>query len=178
MINIKNEVEMSTISEKMEKALNEQLNAEICSSYLYLSMAAYFENISYNGFSNWMRLQSEEEYSHAMKIYDYINRVGGRVVLDKIDKPEHEWDSPLHIFEGTLEHEIYITNRINDLANLAVEEKDHATNIFINWFITEQVEEVGTVQDIVDQFKLVGDDNRGLFFLDKELGKRAGVAEG
>lgn len=160
------------ISNKMEKALNEQLNAELFSSYLYLSMAAHFEATNWRGFANWMKKQSEEEYGHAMKFFEFINEVGKKVTLDKIEKPKLEWNSPLEAFEEALKHEEYITKRINDLVNLAVEEKDHATNNFLQWFVKEQVEEVSTVQKIVETMKLIGEHTASLFMLDHELGKR------
>jgi len=160
------------ISNKMEKALNEQLNAELFSSYLYLSMAAHFESNNWRGFAHWMKKQSEEEYGHAMKFFGFINEVGKKVTLDKIEKPKLEWDSPLEAFEEALKHEEYITKRINDLVNLAVEEKDHATNNFLQWFVKEQVEEVSSVQTIVETMKLIGDHTGSLFMLDRELGKR------
>jgi len=160
------------ISNKMEKALNEQLNAELFSSYLYLSMAAHFEATNWRGFANWMKKQSEEEYEHAMKFFEFINEVGKKVTLDKIEKPKLEWNSPLEAFEEALKHEEYITKRINDLVNLAVEEKDHATNNFLQWFVKEQVEEVSTVQKIVETMKLIGEHTASLFMLDHELGKR------
>lgn len=160
------------ISNKMEKALNEQLNAELFSSYLYLSMAAHFESNNWRGFAHWMKKQSEEEYGHAMKFFGYINEVGKKVTLDKIEKPKLEWNSPLEAFEEALKHEEYITKRINDLVNLAVEEKDHATNNFLQWFVKEQVEEVSSVQKIVETIKLIGDHTGSLFMLDHELGKR------
>jgi len=160
------------ISNKMEKALNEQLNAELFSSYLYLSMAAHFEANNWRGFANWMKKQSEEEYGHAMKFFEFINEVGKKVTLDKIEKPKLEWNSPLEAFEEALKHEEYITKRINDLVNLAVEEKDHATNNFLQWFVKEQVEEVSTVQKIVETMKLIGEHTASLFMLDHELGKR------
>jgi ferritin len=160
------------VSEKMTKALNSQINAELYSSYLYLAMAAYFESQSFNGFASWMQKQSNEEYGHAMKIYKYLVETGGRVFLEAIEKPKFEWKSCQEVFEESLKHEIYITNRINDLVNLAIEEKDHATNIFLHWFVTEQVEEVASVDQIVNKFKLVGDNKTALYMLDKELGSR------
>lgn len=160
------------ISEKMQKAFNEQLNAELYSSYLYLSMAAYFEAANLPGFANWMNMQSQEEYAHSMKFYSYINQVGGRVELDTIEKPDFEWKSALVVFEASLEHEKYITKRINDLVDLAIEEKDHAANNFLQWFVNEQVEEEATVGNIVDKFRLIGEEKGGLFILDRELGAR------
>lgn len=156
----------------MEKALNEQLNAELFSSYLYLSMAAYFESKNWFGFAKWMKKQSEEEYGHAMKFFGYINEVGKKVTLEKIEKPKNEWQSHLEIFEEALKHEQYITKRINDLVNLAIKENDHATNNFLQWFVKEQIEEVSSVQKIVETLKLIGDQAGSLFMLDHELGKR------
>ena len=164
------------VSKKMQDALNKQLNAELFSSYLYLSMAAYFQSESLNGFAAWMTLQSTEEYAHGMKFYDFINDVGAKVELDTIDKPKNKWTSSKQVFEEALDHEKKITKMINELADLAVTEKDHATNIFLNWFVTEQVEEVATVEDIVDQFELIGDNKNGLFMLDRELGSRQPAA--
>lgn len=165
------------ISKKMQDALNKQLNAELYSSYLYLSMAAHFESTNMNGFANWMSLQSSEEYGHAMKFYNYINEVGAKVILDTIEKPKMEWNSPKEAFEEALDHEKKVTKMINELADLAITEKDHATNIFLNWFVTEQVEEVSSVEDIVHQFELIGDNKNGLFFLDRELGNRQAGTE-
>ena len=160
------------ISKKMQKALNDQINAELYSSYIYLAMSAYFESQNWNGFAAWMAKQSMEEYGHAMKIYKYVTEVEGRVILEAIEKPKSDWKSPLEVFDAAYKHEIYITNRINDLTNLAVTEKDHATNIFLHWFVTEQVEEVATVSQIVNKFKMVGDNKSALYMLDKELGSR------
>ncbi len=160
------------ISEKMQKALNDQINAELYSSYLYLSMSAYFQSESWQGFAKWMKAQADEEYSHAMKIFDYINEVGGRVTLEAIDKPKYEWKSVLEVFEETLKHELYVTDRINKLADLAVAEKDHATNIFLHWFVEEQIEEVATANQIVADLKKIGDSKGNLFMLDRQLGKR------
>lgn len=156
----------------MQKALNDQINAELFSSYLYLSMAAHFEAENWNGFASWMKKQSAEEYGHGMKFFHYLNEVGGKVNLEAIEKPKTDWKSPLEAFEEAHKHEIYITNRINDLVNLAQSEKDHATNNFLKWFVDEQVEEVSSVDQIVNKFKLVGDNKVALYMLDKELGSR------
>jgi ferritin len=161
------------ISEKMQKALNDQISAELFSSYLYLSMAAHFEAENWAGFASWMKKQSSEEYGHAMKFFHYLNEVNGKVTLEAIEKPKMEWKSPLEAFEEAHKHEIYITNRINDLVNLAQSEKDHATNNFLKWFVDEQVEEVSSVDQIVNKFKLVGDNKVALYMLDKELGSRS-----
>ena len=158
----------------MQKELNGQINAEIFSSYLYLSMAAYLESENWSGMAAWMKAQSGEEYGHAMKIFGYVNDVDGRVSLDVIQKPEFEWKSPFDAFEEAHKHELYITQRIHNLVDLAIQEKDYATNLFLNWFVTEQVEEVATITQIVNKFKLIGDNKTSLFLLDRELGMRAG----
>lgn len=161
------------ISNKMEKLLNAQVNEEIYSSYLYLSMAAYFNANNFTGFAAWMEEQSKEEYAHAMKFYNYIHSVGGKVTLEAINKPQAEWGSSLEAFENAHKHELHITERINNLMNLALDEKDHATRSFLNWFVDEQVEEVAAVVDIVNKFKMIGDSKGNLYMLNKELGKRA-----
>lgn len=160
------------ISQKMTESLNNQLNAELYASYLYLSMAAYFESESLNGFANWMKKQSFEEYEHAMKIFKYLNDVGSKVTLQAIDQPKTEWSGSVEVFENALEHEKKVTKMINGLIDLAIEERDYATNIFLQWFVEEQVEEVSTANGIVDKIKLVGDNKSGLFMLDRELGSR------
>jgi ferritin len=136
------------VKKKIEAALNKQLNAELYSSYLYLSMSAYFQSINLPGFANWMRVQTQEELVHAMKFYDFINERGGRVMLQKIDSPPTKWASPLNVFESAYKHEQKVTGLINDLVNLAVGEKDHATNIFLQWFVTEQVEEEASADEV------------------------------
>ncbi len=160
------------ISDKMRDELNKQMNAELFSSYLYLAMAAHFENENLNGMAHWMAQQSGEEYAHAMKFYGYLNSVGARVKLHSIKEPQMEWESAQKVFEEALDHEKYITKNINELVNLSVDEKDHATNIFLHWFVTEQIEEVSSTEAIVDKFKLIGDNKNGLFMLDRELGRR------
>ena len=125
----------------MEKALNEQINAEFYSAYLYLSMSAYFEELDYPGFAQWMRIQSKEEQDHGAKIYDYVIARGNNVSLEAIDKPQEKWDSVEAIFVHVLEHEQLVTSLINDLVDLAISEKDHATNQFLQWYVAEQVEE-------------------------------------
>ncbi len=157
---------------RIEKQLNEQLNKEFYSSYLYLAMSAYCESISLPGFAHWMKTQAQEELFHAMKFYDYINERGFKVDLLKIDEPEKEWESPLNIFEEVLKHEQFITDSINNLVNIAEEEKDHATRIFLNWFVSEQVEEEASVDTILQKLKLTGGKGSGLFMIDKELSTR------
>lgn len=160
------------ISKKMENALNEQINAELYSAYLYLAMAAYFESENLPGFAVWMRVQFEEETSHAMKIFDFVNERRGRVALKAIDKPAKEWKSPLAAFEASFEHEQMVSGRINELVNLALAEKDHATNAFLQWFVTEQVEEETSVDTIVQKLKMADKAPGALFMIDQELGQR------
>ena len=160
------------LNKEMEKALNAQVNAEMYSAYLYLSMSAYFQSKSLGGFASWMRVQAQEEMGHAMKLYDFINERGGRVILEPIEAPPTEWDSPLATFEAVYEHEQKVTGLINELVELALEKHDHATNIFLQWFVSEQVEEEDSANDVVEKIKLVGDAQGGLFMLDRELGQR------
>jgi len=160
------------ISKKMEKALNEQINAEMYSAYLYLAMAAYFESENLSGCAAWMRIQVQEEMGHAMKFFGFINERGGRVVLKAIDQPAKEWKSPLAAFEASLEHEQMITGRINDLVDLAIAGKDHASNAFLQWFVTEQVEEETSVDKIIQMLKMADKAPGALFMIDRELGRR------
>lgn len=161
-----------SLSERVVKALNAQLNREIYSAYLYLSMSAYFDSLGLKGFANWMKVQWQEELVHAMKFFDYIANRGGRVELYEIEAPPKEWRSPLGAFEFALEHEKSVTKRISDLVNLAIEEKDHATFTMLQWFVNEQVEEEQSFGEITAKLKLAGNDTRALLFLDSELGKR------
>jgi len=160
------------LSKTMEKALNEQVNAELYSSYLYLSMSAYFQNLNLSGFASWMKAQAQEELFHAMKFYNYVYERGGKVVLQAIVAPPTEWESPLAAFEAALAHEQKVTGLINDLVNLAIEEKDHATNNFLQWFVSEQVEEEDSVGEVVNKIKLIGQASGGLFMLDRDLAQR------
>jgi len=161
------------LTEKMQKALNGQLNAELYSSYLYLSMNAYFKSVNLDGFANWMHYQAQEELEHSMKFYDFIIQRGGNVQLQQIEAPPTEWSSPLGVFEATLDHEQKVTGLINDLVDIAHEERDHATNIFLQWFVSEQVEEEENVGGVLEQLKLMGDAQGGLFMIDRELAKRS-----
>ncbi len=160
------------IGKKMQEALNEQINAELYSAYLYLSMVAYFESINLPGFANWMRVQTQEEVMHAMKIYDYVNERGGRVILKSIGEPQAEWKSPLAAFEAAYGHEQKVTALINGLVNLSIEEKDHAANMFLQWFVNEQVEEESSADAIVQKLKLMADAPGGMYMLDNEMGQR------
>ncbi len=160
------------IKEKILKILNKQINEELYSSYLYLSMSTYFSSLNYDGFAKWMRLQSQEENEHGMKIYDYILQRDGKVVLSKIETPKALWKSPLEVFQETLKHEQHISACINNIVDLATQEKDHATTQFFQWFVAEQVEEEANASNILEKMKMVGDNKSGLFMLDRELGHR------
>ncbi len=164
------------IKQRLEKELNCQINKELFSAYLYMSMGAYFQSIDLQGFANWMHIQAQEELTHAQKFYDFINERGGRVALEAIEKPQTEWESPLTAFEDVLSHEIFITKSINDLVSISNEEKDYATHIFLHWFVTEQVEEEATVTEIINKMKLMKDAPGALFMLDRELAQRQFVA--
>jgi ferritin len=164
------------MDEKMQEALNKQINAEIYSAYLYLSMSAYFQSVNLAGFANWMRVQWQEELAHALKFYDYVNERGGRVVLQAVEAPPSEWDSALAVFEDTYRHEQKVTAMINKLVDLAVETRDHATNNFLQWFVSEQVEEEASADEVVQKLKLVGGDPSGLFMVDRELAQRVFAA--
>jgi ferritin len=159
----------------MEEELNKQINAEYWSAYLYLSMSAYLENIGLAGTASWMRIQYQEEISHALKFFDYIVERGGRVILQPIDKVPNEWNGIVNIFEETLKHEQKVTSLINNLMDIAIEEKDHASKSFLQWYVDEQVEEESGVQTILDQLKMVEGKGNGLFMIDKELGQRTFV---
>jgi ferritin len=161
------------LSERIAEALNKQLNREIYSAYLYLSMSAYSTFKGLKGFANWFMVQYQEEMTHAMKIYNYINDQGGKVELMVVEQPPTEFGTPFDMFEKTLEHEKFVTKCINDLVNLAIQEKDHATNIFLQWFVTEQIEEEANDNDIIAKLKLVGKEGNALFVIDKELAARA-----
>ncbi len=160
------------ISDAMAKRLNEHLNVEFFAFYQYLSMAAYCHSKALNGFAHWFSMQADEEQMHAMKIYNYIIDVDQDVELLPIKKPTAQFDSILDCMEKALAHEQHVTACINDLAGASLENKDHATLIFLQWFVTEQVEEEAAVRDIVDQLRMVGDSGEGLLMLDRELAQR------
>lgn len=160
------------ISKKIEKALNLQINAELYSAYLYLSMEAYFKFNNLPGFANWMRAQTLEEMVHAMKIHDFVNECGGRVTLGSIEEPPTEWESPMGAFKAAYEHEQGVTAKINNLVNQAIQEKDHATNSFLQWFVNEQVEEEASVNEVLRKLEMAGDSTNGLFMIDHELAQR------
>lgn len=160
------------IGKKMEEALNDQINAELYSAYIYLAMAAYFESENLTGSASWMRVQTQEELTHAMKIYDFVNERGGRVALKAIEQPPKGWKTALEAFEAAYKHEQYITGRINKLVDLAIQEKDHAANAFLQWFVNEQVEEETSVDAVVQNLKMAAEAPGALFIIDRELGQR------
>jgi len=159
-------------NEKMEKAFNKQLNEELYSAYLYQSMAAHFEAKNWTGSATWMAEQAKEEMVHAMKFYHHILERGGRVQLAAIDAPKVEWSSHLDAFEDSYKHECHISKCIHDLVKLARDENDYPSEIFLHWFVTEQVEEEASVDDVVQKLKRVKESSNALFYLDKFLGKR------
>lgn len=160
------------ISKKMEQMLNDQIRKEFYSSYLYLSMRTYFESLNLDGFANFFSVQEKEERDHAMKIFDYVNYVGGKVSLQQIDAPKNEFNSMEEVFSLSLEHEKYVTKSIYDIVDLAIEERDHKTNAFLQWFVNEQAEEENTFEAILSKVKLVGKDPNAILMLDAELAKR------
>ncbi len=164
------------INEKMETAFNAQINREFFSAYLYMSMSANMQEIGLAGFSNWLRVQAQEEVFHATAMFDYVLQRGGKVKLQTIDTPKHQWDNVLKVFEETLAHEELVTGWINELAEVADELKDRASAKFLQWFIAEQVEEEATASDLVAKLKLINLNGDALFALDKELGARVFVA--
>ncbi len=160
------------ISKTLETALSRQVNRELFSAYLYLSMSSYFETVSLKGFAKWMRLQAKEEQMHAMKIYDYVIARGGKVTFQDIEAPKNKWASVAKVFEHTYAHEQKVTGMINGLVDLASSEKDHATFEMLQWFVKEQVEEEEQASYILNQIIIAGDSPGHLFYLDHHLGKR------
>lgn len=160
------------LSKKMVDALNGQINKEMYSAYLYMAMAAYSESQGLNGIANWFSVQYQEEMAHAMKIYRYVLEQGAVIKLAAIDEPPAKFGTPLEMFEKTLAHEQFVTKSINELMDLSISVKDHATQIFLQWFVTEQIEEEANDNAIIDKLKLAGQDGNGLFMIDKELGMR------
>jgi ferritin len=165
------------ISKKTQTELNKQINAEMYSAYLYLSMSAYFETLNLSGFANWTYIQYQEEMTHAMKIYHFVIGRGGRVELDAIEAPKKEWKGSLDVMKEVYAHEQKVTGMINDLVDLAIQEKDHATNNFLQWFVAEQVEEEANADEIVSELEFIGDNKQALLMLDRELRGRVFVDE-
>ncbi|MFC1601717.1 ferritin [Candidatus Sumerlaeota bacterium] len=160
------------ISKKIQKSLNDQLNYEMFSAYVYMAMQAHLDSIGLQGMANWLKIQTHEEMIHAMMIFNYLNEAGGRVILKTIDAPPEKWDTPLAAFEHAYEHECGVTKRIHKIVDQAQAESDHATNNFLQWFVAEQVEEEASVDQIIQRLKLVADTPGGLFLIDQELAQR------
>lgn len=161
------------IKSKVEKALNDQINAEMYSFYIYLAMSNWLTDANWDGMAKWMKAQAQEEMTHAMKLFDYIHERGGHVSLDAIKKPAAEWASPLAVFEAALEHERYITGRIAKLVEIAQAEKDHGTYAFLQWYVSEQVEEEATLEPIVAKLQMAGEQVAALMGMDRYLGMRS-----
>lgn len=160
---------------KVKQAINDQINAEIWSAYMYLSMSTYFTTLGLNGFANWMRIQWQEELSHAMKFFDYMVERGEQPILKPIAAVPSKWKNPLNVMQETLKHEQHVTALINNIMDIAIDEKDHATKSMLQWFIDEQVEEEANAQAIIDDLKLVDGNGHGMLLLDRELKNRVFV---
>ena len=160
------------LSKTIQETMNEQIKNELYSAYQHLSMSAYCKSVNLPGCAHWMLVQFREETEHALKFYDFIQDRGGRVVLEAIDRPVNEFGSPLEVFEQALGQEQQVTKQINDLYGLAVREEDYASQAFLQWFVTEQVEEEKNVGDVIETLKMVGDKSEALFLLDRDLGQR------
>jgi len=160
------------LSERMQEALNDQMKWEFYSEFLYLAMAGYFKSRSLDGFANWMMIQTQEEHAHALMFFNYIAEAGGRPEVRAFDQMQNEYPSVTDVFRVTVEHEKLVTRRINDLMNLALEEKDHATAGFLDWFVKEQVEEVASPQKILDHLEMVKEEGSALMMMDRELAQR------
>jgi ferritin len=163
------------IKKEVLDALNEQINAESYSAYMYLSMAAYFENMGLSGFSNWMKVQYQEEAAHALKFFNYVTERGGKVVLKAIDQVPVEFNGIVDVYEKTLVHENHVSDLINNLMNVAVAASDHASQSFLKWFVDEQVEEESNVEKILATLKLINGQGNGIFMMDRELAQRVFV---
>ena len=160
------------VSNKLESAINKQINAELWSAYLYLSMWAHFSNKGLPGFANWFRVQFYEEQDHALKFMNYLISKGNKIELLPIKEVETSWGTILKAFETTLNHERVVTSLINELVSIAREENDYATENMLQWFVSEQVEEEETAQGMIDALKLIGDNGFGVYTMDKELSQR------
>lgn len=160
------------LSDRIQKAINDQINAELYSSYLYTAMSMYFESVDMGGAAIWMMAQAKEEQVHAEKFMSYVNERGGRVLLQAIEKPPVQWESVLDAFQAALGHEEKVSSMIGNLVTLAREEKDHMTDNFLQWYVAEQVEEEASAAEVVRKLKLIGDSGGGMFMIDRELGQR------
>lgn len=156
----------------IEQAINEQIKWEMYSANLYLSMSAWLQDEGLSGFANWMRVQYQEETDHALKFYDFVLSRGGKATVSQIDAPPSTWDSVLDVFEATLAHEQEVTRRINELTYLTKEVKDFASDIFMQWFVTEQIEEEENVRDILNKLRLIKGEGQGMLMLDQEMAQR------
>lgn len=163
------------LGERMQQSLNEQVQKEFFSAYFYLSMEAYFTSLNLKGFANYLHVQLQEERDHAMKFFNYINHAGGNVKLLSINAPKTDFKSPTEVFELSLEHERFVTKSIYNLVDIALEEKDHSTYAFLQWYVTEQVEEEANMDGVLRRLKLVENDGRGILLLDNELAQRVYV---
>jgi len=163
------------LTDKMEQALNDQINAELYSAYLYWSMSAYCQSLDLVGMANWFKVQAQEELFHASKFFNYICDRGARAGLQPVKGPPPEWDSPLGAFSEAHKHELHVTKLIHDLVSVAQSENDRATENFLQWFVTEQVEEEAAASQIVGQLKLAGTTGPGLFMIDQQLATRTFV---
>ena len=164
------------MNEKLQQAFNDQINKELYSEYLYMSMFAYFDRMNLQGFKNWMNVQMQEEHAHAMGMFNYVHERGGQVILQSIEQPQTDWESPVALFEHVLEHEKFVTSRINALMDVAEEVKDRAAVSFLDWYLKEQVEEESNVSNVLKTLKMVCDDKNCLYMYDKELATRTFVA--
>lgn len=169
---------MPMISAGVQDAINDQINHELFAAYIYLSMSAYFENVNLPGFASWMRNQAREEITHGMKLFDFVNDRGGRVILKAVEAPPTDFKGPLDVFEQALKHEQKVTGMINGLYETAAKANDFAAQVALQWFITEQVEEEKTADLIVEQLKMIGNDRPALLMLDREMGSRKAEGEG
>jgi ferritin len=165
------------LSNKLEKALNDQINLEYVSAFAYLGMAAYFDHTAFTGFGKWMQLQSDEELGHARRFFKYVADRGGKVALEAIPQPKCNYKSPLEAFQASLGHEQKVSAAICAIFELATAEKDYATLSFLKWFLDEQVEEEKTVTEIIAKLELVGDSHSGLYQIDQQAGRRAAEAK-
>jgi ferritin len=162
------------LNQKVQDAMNQQIKHEMYSAYMYLSMSAQCESANLPGFSRWLRHQAEEEMEHAMKFYDFIHERNGKVSLYAIDQPPSEFGTPREIFEQVYAHEQKVTGLINQIYKAAIDENDYPSQVFLHWFINEQVEEENNSSQVLETLKMIGESTNGLFMLDHQLGKRSG----
>jgi ferritin len=172
---LKIEKQKAMIKKEVLDALNEQINAESYSAYMYLSMAAYFENMGLSGFAHWMKIQYQEESAHSMKFFNYVTERGGKVVLKAIAQVPVDFDGIVDVFEKTLAHENHVTLLINNLMDVAISASDHASQSFFKWFVDEQVEEEANVEKILATLKLINGQGNGIFMMDREMSQRVFV---